>query len=71
MTALDTVATVNEFSPEALTARLGPDLYALALEAAAQAPAPSPLKVEQVRRILAPAVARTVARGHPALSRAA
>jgi hypothetical protein len=46
-----------EFSPEALSARLGPEVYAFAVQAAMDAPAPSAAKVEAVRRILAPAVA--------------
>jgi len=64
------------FSPEALAERLGPEVYAMAIEAAASAPAPSAAKVERVRRILAPAVARAAKQQQvrpvrPELSRAA
>lgn len=73
MTATPTVA---DFSPSALAERLGADVYALAVQAAMDAPAPSAAKVEAVRRILAPAVARAVADSRtkskrPELSRAA
>lgn len=63
-----------DFSREALMARLGPDVYAIAEQAAAEAPAPSPAKVEAVRRILAPGVARCMAMQagrKPVLERAA
>lgn len=66
---------VADFSREALMARLGPAVYAIAEKAAADAPAPSLAKVEAVRRILAPAVARCMAKPakarQPALDRAA
>lgn len=62
-------------SPEALERQLGPEVYAMAVNAAMAAPAPSPAKVEAVRRILAPAVARCMSKRaksrQPALDRAA
>lgn len=54
----------EDFSPEALATRLGADVYAFAVEAALDAPAPTPAKVEAVRRILARSVA-DVARESP------
>jgi hypothetical protein len=65
-----------DFSPEALTGRLGAELYALAVASALSAPAPTPAKVAAVRRVLARSVA-IVARqaperaSQPQLSRAA
>lgn len=47
----------KDFSPEALAARLGSEAYEFAVNAALAAPAPSPAKVEAVRRILARSVA--------------
>jgi hypothetical protein len=68
-------ANAIEYSPEALEQRLGSEVYAMAVAAAHAAPPPSPAKVEAVRRILAPAVARcTTTRvkvRQPALDRAA
>jgi hypothetical protein len=48
------VTSSGEFSPEALEARLGPDLYAACVQAAQAAPPPTPAVVERVRLIFAP-----------------
>lgn len=67
---------VDAYSPESLAERLGPELYALAVESALNAPAPTPAKVEAVRRILARSVAALARQSperieRPDLSRAA
>jgi hypothetical protein len=65
-----------EFSPAALSGRLGTDLYALAVAAALAAPTPSPQKVEAIRRILSPVAGRVAESARksarrPAMERAA
>jgi hypothetical protein len=52
----------GEFSREALSARLGADAFALAEQAADQAPAPTPGQVERLRLIFAPHVKRLTAK---------
>lgn len=68
-------AVTVDYSRDALRARLGAEVYAIAEKAAADAPPPSAAKVESVRRILAPAVTRAMAArpkvARPALERAA
>jgi hypothetical protein len=64
---------VDTYSPEALAERLGPELYAMAVESALNAPVPSPAKVEAVRRILERSVASLARKApeRPRLSRVA
>jgi len=59
------VNATGEFSEAALSARLGPHLYAACVQAALDAPTPSPEVVERIRLIFAPGVRRLLEQQPP------